>query len=87
MKKKDLELGMGRKITRRDLIQGTGLASLGLAMPMGTAAALERTCTLAAEDIQHAKMNCEVESSFGKRLIIRRNRPGRLVTGGGLMPM
>ena len=66
MKKKDLELGMGRKITRRDLIHGTGLASLGLAMPIGTAAALERTSTLAAEDIQHAKMNCEVESSLEK---------------------
>ena len=43
MKKKDLELGMGRKITRRELIHSTGLASLGLAMPIGTAAAaLER---------------------------------------------
>jgi len=66
MKKKDLELGMGRKITRRDLIHSTGLASLGLAMPIGAAAALEGTSTLAAENIQHAKVNCEIGSSLEK---------------------
>ena len=34
MKKTDLELGMQRQITRRDFIHGTGLAALGLMLPM-----------------------------------------------------
>ena len=35
MKKTDQELGLFRQITRRDFIQGTGLAALGLMLPAG----------------------------------------------------
>jgi spermidine dehydrogenase len=35
MKKPDSELGMGCDITRRDLIHDTGLAALGLSLPLG----------------------------------------------------
>ncbi|NRB72490.1 MAG: NAD(P)/FAD-dependent oxidoreductase [Xanthomonadales bacterium] len=37
MSKSDRELGMGRDISRRDFIQGTSLASLGLTLPAGVA--------------------------------------------------
>ena len=69
MKEKNFELGMDGKISRRDFIHDTGLAYLGLALPIGTLAGLalpvstaaaadvERTYTLAVENIQHAKAN------------------------------
>ena len=41
MKKTDLELGMGRDITRRDFIHDTGLAALGLGLPLGAFASAD----------------------------------------------
>ena len=38
MKKSDRELGMGQDITRRDFIQGAGLAALSLSVPLGVIA-------------------------------------------------
>ncbi|MCP4044931.1 MAG: hypothetical protein GY732_02955 [Gammaproteobacteria bacterium] len=45
MKEKDLLLGVDGQISRGDFIHDTGLACLGLALPIGTVAAadVERT--------------------------------------------
>jgi hypothetical protein len=59
MKFKDFESGMGRHINRREFIYDAGLASVVLALPIGTVACtgVERTYTLAEKSIQHAKEN------------------------------
>ena len=42
MRKTDRELGMHRQITRRDFIQGTSIAALGLILPSGCTPANDR---------------------------------------------
>jgi len=74
---------MSGKIYRRDFIHDAGLAYLGLALPIGTvaglvlptgtvaAAGVERTYTLAEENIQHAKANLPRQYSHSRPKINR----------------
>jgi len=59
MKFRNIESMLGRKINRRDFVHDAGLASLALALPMGTVGCKdgERTYTLAEKNILHAKEN------------------------------
>lgn len=50
MRKTDCELGMMRQITRRDFIQGSSLAALGLMLPVGNAPSSNNS-TVQASDV------------------------------------